>query len=138
MAHEYPGGIARLADEMGKGTQVLTNKLNVNSETHHLTIAELQMLADFTGRNIDLADFFAQNCGAVVVQLPTDEAIGDMALLDTNLAAQHAEGELAASFRKSWEDGNISEREADEYERLTYVLIRCHLEKLAKVKALVR
>jgi tRNA G10 N-methylase Trm11 len=137
LAHEYPGGATRLADEMGKSTQVLINKLNPNSETHHLTIAELETLADFTNRNIDVAEYFAQKAGAVVVPMPEIEQ-GDLGLLESYMLADEERGELSKKFRKAFEDGRIDAREFAEIKTQIYAVIAKQLAWLSEIERVVR
>ena len=47
-AHAYPGGVPALALRMGISPNVLASKLNVNSDTHHLTLRQGQVLMDVT------------------------------------------------------------------------------------------
>ena len=43
--HDYPGGSSALATRMGiKSPAVLNSKVNPNTETHHLTLAEASKL----------------------------------------------------------------------------------------------
>jgi hypothetical protein len=47
-AHSFPGGVPALAPRMGISQNVLASKLNVNSDTHHLTLRQTQTLMDVT------------------------------------------------------------------------------------------
>ena len=113
LAHDSPRGIASLADDMGKGAQVLTNKLNPNSETHHLTIAELETLADFVGGNQRLAEYFAAKANCVVVELPSDDLPNDMSLLDVFMAAQIAAGKFSQALADAILDGDVTAEELE-------------------------
>jgi hypothetical protein len=46
--HQYPGGIPALAARMGLSQNVLASKLNLNSDTHHLTLRQAQTMMDVT------------------------------------------------------------------------------------------
>lgn len=137
-AHDYAGGITRLADEMGKGAQVLTNKLNPNTETHHVTINELEIIGDFTGNNLRIAEYFAQKQNAVVVALPATAVTGDMGLLDGFMEAISFDGDFAYTFKKAWEDGRVTEQEFAALEKIQYDSIGKRLALLAEIKRLVR
>ena len=137
-AHDYPGSIARLSDEMGRGAQVLTNKLNPNSETHHLTIAELETIGDFTESNIAIAEYFAHKANATVVALPTEAPSGDMSLLDCYLHTAEANGRLSTDFRQAWADGNIDAKEFAQLKQDTNALIGQQMAFLAEIERLVR
>jgi len=111
IAHEFTGSVVALAAMMGKGQQVLTNKLNPNYDSHHLSIEELEMMGDFTNRNIDIARYFADKANAVVVKVPDAPMDGDMSLLDGFLDITREMGEMSFEFQKSWADGEITKRE---------------------------
>lgn len=132
-AHEFAGGAVALASLMGRGEKVLQNKLNPNSESHHLTIDEFSMLADFTNRNFDAATFFAEKINAVVVCMP-DVVEGDMALLDAYMQIVTEMGKLASEFQKAYADGTI---DAQEYKRICKA-IDAQSGKLQAFKASVK
>ena len=113
LAHNFSGGIAGLASFMGKGYQVLNNKLNPNSTTHFLTIAELEVLADFTNSNVQVAEYFASKAGAVVVQLPNFPE-SDMGMLDLFLSASKEFADISSTFQTAYADGQIDHKEFDE------------------------
>lgn len=113
LAHDFSGGIAGLAALMGKGAQVLTNKLNPNSTSHYLTIGELETLADFTGGNVALAQYFAAKANAVVITLP-EMPESDMGMLDLFLSANKEFGDISAAFQQAFADGRIDRREFED------------------------
>lgn len=43
--HDHKGGAGAIAGAHGKNTAVLQNKLNPNTESHHLNISDLEMIA---------------------------------------------------------------------------------------------
>ena len=46
--HEYPGGATALAARMGMSSNMLSNKVNPNNDTHHLRLDEANTLMSFT------------------------------------------------------------------------------------------
>ena len=134
LAHESARGISSLAQDMGKGAQVLSNKLNPNSETHHLTIAELEMLADFTNNNLAIAEYFAAKIGAVVIALPSDVPASDMSLLDAFMQSVIDGGEFAQSFNAAYADGRVTHEEFCALKAKTYHMIAAQLAFLAKIE----
>lgn len=137
IGHEFPGSVAGLASLMNKGDVVLRNKLNPNSESHHLNIEEFEMMVDFSNKNLDVAEFFAAKCSAVVVQLP-DLPESDMEILDGFMSAMKELGEVSAAFQKAYSDGDISKREfGDISSEIDDVLAKL-LEFKASVKRIVR
>lgn len=135
IAHEFCGGVAGLADMMGKGKTVLLNKLNPNSTTHFLTIFELEEIADFTGQNLSLAQFFAEKCNAVVVPLPPEsEATGDMNMLEAFMHASVTAGDFAREFTDAWSDGRITPNEFEAMRSKVHAQIASQLGLLAKIE----
>ena len=133
LAHEFTGGVISLSVLMGKGQQVLASKLNPNVSTHHLTIAELEMLGDFTNRNIDLAEFFATKASAIVLPLP-EIVDGDMGLLDDWLNITQEFGKAGAAFQKAYADGDVTARERDAINRQCDQMIGAVMQFKASVK----
>lgn len=113
IAHEYRGGVVALSSMMAKNDRVMASKLNPNIDTHHLTIEEFSMLADFTNTNVEVAQYFAEKQNAVVVELPAIPAGGDMGLLDNYMDIMKELGELSTEFQKDFADGNINNKEFD-------------------------
>ena len=138
LAHSFNGGVVALASVMGKSDKVLSSKLNPNIDTHHLNIAELDMLADFTDGNLTLAEYFAQKDNAAVVPLPACEITGDMSLLDAFMEASMQDGQFAYEFKKAWEDGRVTEQEFTHLEKIQFDSIGKRLALLAEIKRVVR
>lgn len=49
LVHGYPGGVAALAKRSGVSPNTLQHKANLNNDTHHLRVDELQLLQRATG-----------------------------------------------------------------------------------------
>lgn len=137
IAHEFVGSVAGLASLMGKGDVVLRNKLNPNSESHHLNIEEFEMMVDFANKNFDVAEYFAAKAHSVVVQMP-ELPESDMALLDVFMGAMKELGEVSAAFQKSYADGDITSREFSEISNEVDDVIAKLLEFKSAVKRVVR
>jgi len=137
IAHEFVGSVAGLASLMGRGDVVLRNKLNPNSESHHLNIEEFEMMVDFANKNFDVAEYFATKAHSVVVQMP-ELPESDMALLDVFMGAMKELGEVSAAFQKSYADGDITSREFSEISNEVDDVIAKLLEFKSAVKRVVR
>jgi hypothetical protein len=111
IAHQYPGAVPALAARMGKNQTVLQHKLNPNCSTHGINADEIEHLVDFSGSNLEVAEYFAGKVGAVVVKLADLPTVGDMELLDEFLGVLRELGELSAEFQHSWADGRITPQE---------------------------
>jgi len=77
VGHEAQGGVAALAPRMGLKEAVLNSKINPNTLTHHLTIAEMVRMEQLTGRS-DMLIAHATALGYVAIPVPSidDEDIG--------------------------------------------------------------
>lgn len=136
VAHDFSGSVAGLAALMDRGQQVLSNKLNPNNETHHLTISELEMLADFTNTNLAFAEFFAAKAGAVVVDLPADDVIvGDMSLLEAFVQSSIAAGDFAQEFQTAMADSRITQKELEKMRQKMFKHIALQLGVLKRIEA---
>jgi len=137
IGHEFSGSIAGLAKFMGKSDQMLTNKLNTNSESHHLYIEEFETMVEFADKNFEVAAYFAEKAGAVVVKLP-ERPESDMVLLDLFMSSMKELGEVSGAFQKAYADGDITMREFGQISlEIDDVLARL-LEFKAAVKRVVR
>lgn len=118
-----------------RSLQVLRNKLNPDSASHHITLDELELLAEFTGTWVPIANYFAQRGNAVCVPLP-DVALGDMGLLDAFMDVSIQQGNFAIEFQKAWADGNISEHEYQRLHAAIYAGISKQLGLLKEIERL--
>lgn len=90
--------------------QLLTNKVNANSESHTLNVQEAEACIDRINANYEVAEYFAHKAGAVVVRLP-DVIESDMALLDEFMAIPVELGDVCNKFQRAYADGNINKQE---------------------------
>lgn len=137
LAHEFNGGAIALAALMDRNPKVLQNKLNPNSQTHFLTIDELETIGDFTNGNLDIAQFFAEKANAVVVKLPQIPE-GDMALLDLYMQIMKELGDVSSAFQKAYADGDIDHIEFNQIASEVDDVVARLLEWQAAVKRVVR
>lgn len=137
VGHEFPGSVAGLASLMGRGDVVLRNKLNPNSETHHLNIEEFEMMLDFANRNQDAAEYFAAKAGGVFMKVP-DVPESDLGLLDLFMGTTKELGDVASAFQSAYADGNYTNKEYDALSVEVDEVIARLLEFKAGVKRVVR
>lgn len=114
--HEFAGGVTALSSLMGKNEKVMQLKINPNNTTHFVTVDELDMLADLSGSNAALADYFAAKCESVVYPLPNVNELDEEALLDSFLNIGKQLGTLSSDFQKAYADGEIKPKELTELE----------------------
>lgn len=137
IGHEFPGSVAGLASLMARGDVVLRNKLNPNSETHHLNIEEFEMMLDFANRNQDAAEYFAAKAGGVFMKVP-DVPESDLGLLDLFMGTTKELGDVASAFQSAYADGNYTNKEYDALSVEVDEVIARLLEFKAGVKRVVR
>lgn len=111
LAHKFNGGLVALAATMNKNDRVLNMKVNPNNDTHHLTIEELETIADFTNGNLKVAEYFAHKENAVVYVMPDIEHMDEQALLDSFLNINSKLGSLSTELMHDYSDGSINNHE---------------------------
>lgn len=131
-------GVPTLAEAMGRGIQILNNKLNVNSDSHLLSIDEFETIGDFLDVNIEYATYFANKANAVVVQLPDDAPTGDMALLDSFMQCVESNGKIAKEFKAAISDGRISDPEYQVIKKAMYDTVADQMAFLKMIEGIAR
>ena len=142
VCHEYPGGVEALAQRVGRGAQVLRNKVTLDHVQHGLrrshepTLADVSAITRVTG-GLRVVEALAGEVGAVVMRLPNVPACGDDALLDLVLGCNRELGEMCKEIGTALEDGQIT---PDEYERInreSLQSVTAQLELLERLRGLV-
>jgi len=110
-AHDFPGGVAALAQRMGDvSPNVLNKKVDPNAESHHLRLDESVKMQSITGdTRILKAMAFALN--HVVIPLPDMPESGDASLLDSFMDIINEMGEFTQAFQQAWADGEVTSKE---------------------------
>jgi hypothetical protein len=106
--HAYPGGSESLGPRIGMSPAVLRNKVNPNSTSHHLTLAEADQIMGVTGDHRILQDL-AGNHGYGLHRLDVQGAGDDVIsqLLKTNAA----KGEFAQQLQAALDDKVVTRNE---------------------------
>lgn len=118
--HDYPGGSSALATRMGiKSPAVLNSKVNPNTETHHLTLAEASKLMALTG-DYRILQALAAEHDKVAIDLPDIPECRDMALTDTILCIGTKGGDVMSKFREMMADGRITSGEAKDMSKIIH------------------
>lgn len=108
IGHDYPGGAGLLADRLGIGRVVFNSKLNPNTSTHHLTLAESVRMQQLSGRS-DILQAMATELGYVAIPLPAVEDEN----IPSALARSCAEfGDYMRQVDESLRDGRVTPNEA--------------------------
>lgn len=133
--HNSEGGAQAVADGVGIGKQVLVNKVNPNSGSHHLTLEEAVKVMKFTG-DIQMLHAIAQEFSGVFVPLPECSSLSDDAIFSDISEMSVKFGGLIQEVVEDARDGQITATELNKIEgeamRLREVLARL----LAHVKAM--
>lgn len=116
--HDYPGGAGPLAERLTRVNKdgdrvpmseaVLNSKVNPNTTTHHITLAESDRLMGLTGDHRILYAL-ANNHGYQLLKIGADQAHGT--LMQRLLKANSAEGEVDRVLEEALSDGVITHNE---------------------------
>lgn len=142
VCHEYPGGVEALAPRVGRGAQVLRNKVGLEHpalgtrRSHEPTLADVSAITRVTG-DLRVVQALAAEVGAVVMRLPEVPECGDAALLDLVLGCNREWGEVADQISQSLADGQITPREYDRINRETLESVSRQLELLQRLQGMV-
>ncbi|WP_156955248.1 phage regulatory CII family protein [Polaromonas glacialis] len=90
LVHSFPGGVLALAKRSGVSANTLQHKANLNNDTHHLRVDELQLLQHATG-DIGPTQALAAAEGYVCIRI---NPVEPTSLLDGQARIQDALAEL--------------------------------------------
>lgn len=112
VVHDYKGGSESLAPRLGMSAPVLNSKVNPNTSTHKLGLAEAVRITVLT-EDARILRAFAQQCGHIVLAAPNsdDAAASDMAVLELVAAVGGSQGDLFGSIHRGLADGVLTESE---------------------------
>lgn len=107
MAHEFPGGIEKVAEAMGMYKGTLSHKVNPNNTTHHLTLEEAIKLMRVVG-DVSLLQAIAAELGYVAIPCARRPDVLTPYEALTNLAAEFANvmKALADPIHRATADGS--------------------------------
>lgn len=105
---DYPGGAASLAPRVGLTAGILSNKVNPNCSTNHLSLVEANRIMSVTGDHAILQAMASEHGYALVRIDNPDEAKGVLhGMLDLGVA----EGEFNRELHDAMADGRITPNE---------------------------
>jgi hypothetical protein len=105
--HSYPGGSGSLGPRVGINSTVLNSKVNPNTTTHQLALAEADRIMGMTGDHRILHALAAQH-GYALVRIEADD---DTDILAAVLNADAAKGDLSTLLREALKDKKLTARE---------------------------
>ncbi|CAN5533694.1 hypothetical protein BH10PSE16_BH10PSE16_40780 [soil metagenome] len=101
LVHSYPGGVAALAKRSGVSANTLQHKANLNNDTHHLRVDELQLLQHATG-DIGPTQALAAAEGYVCIRI---NPVEPTSLLDGQARILDALAEMTRAVRDATDPG---------------------------------
>lgn len=134
--HDYPGGAQSLAPRAGMNPTVLCSKVNPNTGTHHLTLAEALRIQAMTGDH--------RICSAMNMELGylppikrVDVVVGDMALLESYTQMLAELGDFSRAFNESLRDGKVTRAELSNMRQQMMEFFAAGEEIMARAEQLV-
>jgi len=116
LVHDYRGGSKALAPLVGMNPGTLSNKVNPNVDTHHLTVDESIVLQNATG-DTQLIEAEARVLGGIFIKLGDYRNITDTELLDKYAEWIQDIGETSAALRQCFSDRKITKKHLTEIHR---------------------
>ena len=111
LVKHFPGGARALAPLVGMNPGTLSNKVNPNIDTHHLSAAE-GVAIQAASQNFEPIKADATTLGGVFTLLPKlPDDIDDQKILTLYLELQEEQGQTAMEIREALDDGEVSARE---------------------------
>ena len=136
VVHDFPGGAVRLGPLVGMRPGVLSNKVNPDCETHHLTVDEAIVIQNATG-NCAVLNAEAMALNRICIELADFSGSSDVEIL-TAYAKYHAElGETAKAIAAALEDGRLTKREVDKIRLEGFQDMQTFFALLHRLEALI-
>jgi hypothetical protein len=110
VATEYEGGCESLAPRLGIGAQVLRNKVNPNTKTHHLTLDEAVRMS-VLARDRRIVEAFARELGLVCIEIPEPENCADADVIELMAKTWETNGDIGREVNAIFADGRVEQHE---------------------------
>jgi hypothetical protein len=110
VALEYDGGCESLAPRLGMGAQVLRNKVNPNTKTHHLTLEEAVRMSVLT-QDRRIVEAFARELGLVCIEMPEPENCSDADVIELMAQTWETNGDIGREVNAIFADGRVDQSE---------------------------
>ena len=135
--HDYPGGCESLAPRIGVGAAVLRNKLNPNTQTHHLTLVEAdRMMA--AAEDYRILHALALNHSHVCIKVDSDMPASDLAVLELVTHVWRSNGDVGSAVDDTLSDGLVERHEIARVEEAIYRTQQAMNAMLLRLKELAR
>jgi hypothetical protein len=107
---DYPGGAEALACRLGMNAQVLRNKINPNSTSHHPSLHDVEQIMHMTG-NAAVLHSLAKGMGYTCTEIMAEGEANDMAVLEHISKIWKTNGLVGTEVHSALEDSRISPHE---------------------------
>lgn len=104
------GGSTAIAARMGMSSTVLNNKVNPNTDTHHLRLDEALTIMEYTN-DTAIIQAMAQRLGGVFTRV--DDETTQASIIMTALSTSACQGDIMSEMQQALEDGRIDCKEHD-------------------------
>ena len=104
------GGSTAIAARMGMSSTVVNNKVNPNTDTHHLRLDEALTIMEYTN-DTAIIQAMAQRLGGVFTLVEGDTT--QASIIMTALSTSACQGDVMSEMHKALEDGRIDCSEHD-------------------------
>lgn len=105
--HDYPGGASALAPRLGVSGSILSNKVNPNINTHHLTLAEAMRVMTLTG-DVRILHAMCSELQYMAIPLPT---VGDVDVMQAMTATISEFGAYIKASSDALQDNKVTKLE---------------------------
>jgi hypothetical protein len=108
--HGYPGGAGSLGPRVSINPTVLNSKVNPNTTTHHLTLAEAMRIMGVTGDHRTLRAM-NEELGYLPPIARVAGEVSDLALLECYTKLIGELGDFSTTFHRALADGRVTKKE---------------------------
>jgi len=104
------GGSTAIAARMGMSSTVLNNKVNPNTDTHHLRLDEAITIMEYTN-DTSIIQAMAHRLGGIFTRV--DDEATQASIIMTALSTSACQGGIMSEMQQALEDGRIDCKEHD-------------------------
>ncbi|WP_186079322.1 phage regulatory CII family protein [Burkholderia gladioli] len=133
--HGYPGGCESLAPRLGMAPQVLRNKANPNTESHHLTLTNVVEATELADNDLIL-ETWARERGYVLVKMPTADNCSDGEVIALIARTWETNGAIGQEVNATFEDGRVEAHEVDKIEQKAWRHFRAVVDLVARIRGM--
>ncbi len=142
VVHEFPrlarrkSGAVGLAPLVGMRPGTLSNKVNPDLDSHHLTVHEAVAIQN-AAKDFRILQAEAAILNHAVIPLGDFSRVSDVELLDAYAALHEQIGEHARAIRETLEDGRIERVEVDRVRREFFEVVQAGFAFILRLEGLI-